>query len=182
MNLWLRLLLLHLALARQSRVDLLDEVVLDLRVWPTDLDIQRHMNNGRYLSIMDLGRYALMARTGLLSIASTHRWMPLVRGIEIEYFKPLTPFQRFRLHTRLAGWDGKWLYLEQRFETDERVRASARIHGLLRGREGNIPTEQVLQALGEAHRESPARPPDPVADGLPEASHDRAGGTASRTR
>ncbi|WP_067562050.1 acyl-CoA thioesterase [Halofilum ochraceum] len=165
MNLWLRLLLLHLTLKRQSRVDLLEEVVLDLRVWPTDLDIQRHMNNGRYLSVMDLGRYALMARTGLLGVATRQRWMPLVRGLEIEYFKPLMPFQRFRLHTRLAGWDEKWLYLEQRFETDERVCASARIHGLLRGRDGNIAPDRLLQALGEGHRESPRthdRPCPPV--------------------
>ncbi len=178
MNLWLRLLLLHLSLKRQSRIDLLDEVVLDLRVWPTDLDIQRHMNNGRYLSVMDLGRYALMARTGLLGVAAKHRWMPLVRGIEIEYFKPLMPLQRFRLHTRLAGWDGKWLWLEQRFETEERVCASARIHGLLRGREGNIPTERLLEALGQAHRESPEHAPDRVAA----SGHDPAAAPASRMR
>lgn len=93
MNLWLRLLLLHLTLARRARIDLLQEVVLDLRVWPTDLDIQRHMNNGRYLSVMDLGRYALMARTGLLGVAAEHRWMPLVRGIDIEYSS--VPRQRY---------------------------------------------------------------------------------------
>lgn len=155
MNLWLRLLLLYLALPRQPRIDLLEEAVLDLRVWPTDLDIQRHMNNGRYLAVMDLGRYALMARIGLLGVARRQGWMPLVRGIEIEYSKPVMPFQRFHLYTRLAGWDGKWLYLEQRFETHERVCATARIHGLLRGREGNIPTDRLLEALGEPHRKSP---------------------------
>ncbi|MFW5969625.1 MAG: acyl-CoA thioesterase [Halofilum sp. (in: g-proteobacteria)] len=160
MNLLLRLLLLHLTLRRQARVDLLEEVTLDLRVWPTDLDIQRHMNNGRYLSVMDLGRYALMARSGLLGVAAKNRWMPLVRGIEIEYHKPLMPWQRFRLHTRLAGWDEKWLYLEQRFETDERICASARIHGLMRGHEGNIPTSRLLEALGQADREPPDRAPD----------------------
>ncbi len=176
MNVWLRLLLLHLTLARQSRIDLLAEVVLNLRVWPTDLDVQRHMNNGRYLSVMDLGRYALMARTGLLRVAGEHGWMPLVRGIEIEYFKPLMPWQRFRLHTRLAGWDGKWLYLEQRFETDDRVCARARIHGLLRGREGNIPTNRLLEALGQAHRESP----DCALNQVPDTGHDRAAGAPSR--
>lgn len=178
MNLWLRLLLLHLKLARQPRIDLLEEVVLEFRVWPTDLDIQRHMNNGRFLSVMDLGRYALMARTGLLRVAGERRWMPLVRGIDIEYLKPLMPWQRYRLHTRLAGWDGKWLYLEQRFETDERVCAAARIHGLLRGREGNIPTDRLLEALGEVDRNSP--------DGTPERApynrHDPMAGTSSRIR
>lgn len=34
------------------------------RVWPTDLDVLMHMNNGVYLSIMDLGRIDLMARSG----------------------------------------------------------------------------------------------------------------------
>lgn len=157
MNLWFRLLYLYLylVLPRHSRVDLLDEVTLDLRVWPTDLDIQRHVNNGRYLSLMDLGRLALMERTDLLRVAREQRWLPLVRGIDIAYYKPLLPWERFRLHTRLADWDGKWLYLEQRFERGDATCARARIHGLLRSREGNVPTERLLAALGQSERRPP---------------------------
>ena len=35
------------------------------RVWPHDLDTSLHMNNGRYWTLMDLGRADLMIRSGL---------------------------------------------------------------------------------------------------------------------
>lgn len=163
MNLWLRLLYLHFALRRRPRVDLLDPASLRLRVWPTDLDLLGHVNNGRYLSLMDLGRLALMEQTGLLAVARAQRWMPLVRGIDIEYHKPLLPWQSFALHTRLLGWDHKWLYLEQSFQRGDTRIADAQIHGLLRGRRGNLAPRDMLAALGEGERASPAVPAPPTA-------------------
>ena len=163
MNLWLRLLFLLLRLRRAPPCDLLDEVAIPLRVLPTDLDALAHMNNGRYLTIMDLGRLALMYRSGLAGVARSHGWVPLVRGIEIEYLRPLRPGQGFQLHTRLVAWDRKWLYLEQRFTVADTLHARAHVRGLLRGDEGNIPTATVLAALGHGGRESPKPPPADVA-------------------
>jgi len=40
---------------------------LTFRVLPTDLDVLGHMNNGVYLSIMDLGRMDLLQRSGVWS-------------------------------------------------------------------------------------------------------------------
>ena len=65
MNLLLRLLRVLIAARFRGRIDVLDESVLNLVVWPTDLDLNLHMNNGRYLSVMDLGRIDHVARTGL---------------------------------------------------------------------------------------------------------------------
>ena len=163
MNLWFRLLYLQLMLRRRPRIDLLDPVTLDLRVWPTDLDLFGHVNNGRYLSLMDLGRLALMEQTGLLAAARANRWMPLVRGIDIEYFRPLHPWQPFTLHTRLLGWDRKWLYVGQHFRRGDTRIAEARLHGLLRGGRGNVAPADMLAALGQADRESPAVPCPPTA-------------------
>ena len=162
MNLWLRLLYLQFALRRRPRIDLLEPVALDLRVWPTDLDVLGHVNNGRYLTLMDLGRLALMKQSGLLEVANRRRWMPLVRGIDIEYYKPLLPWQPFTLQTRLLGWDDKWLYLGQAFRRGETTVAEAQIHGLLRGRDGNVPTRELLAAIGQADRASPEVPRSPT--------------------
>jgi acyl-CoA thioesterase FadM len=38
---------------------------LRLRVLPNDIDINLHMNNGRYLTICDLTRVDMFIRTGL---------------------------------------------------------------------------------------------------------------------
>ena len=77
MNLWFRSLIVLFTVFFRRSLDPLDESVLKFRVWPTDLDVNFHMNNGRYLTIMDLGRVDLMLRTGLGKMAlngSGRRW------------------------------------------------------------------------------------------------------------
>ncbi len=66
MNLIFRLLGLLLTTRWRGRLGPLEESVLKLRVWPVDLDVNLHMNNGRYLSVMDLNRVDVILRTGLL--------------------------------------------------------------------------------------------------------------------
>jgi len=162
MNLWFRLLLLYWRLRGQQAVGLLDEIPLEMRVWPTDLDALGHVNNGRYLTLMDLGRLALMQRTGLLAVARRNRWLPLVRGIEIEYLRPLMPWQRYTLCSRVMSWDGKWIYLEHRFVSGDTVHARAHVRGLLRSTDGNVPTARLLEAIGAAERVPPEPPPADV--------------------
>ena len=67
MNLYLRLFILLIRALFKPRMATLDTSVLHFHVLPNDLDLHRHMNNGRYLSIMDLGRADLMLRTGIFS-------------------------------------------------------------------------------------------------------------------
>lgn len=145
---------------RRPRLTPLDESVIDLRVLPNDLDLHAHMNNGRYLSIMDLGRLDLMTRTGLGRVALKQRWIPLVAWASIRYRRPLKVFQRFQLRTRIVYWDIKWFYIEQRFERDGQLIAAARIVGLLRGKEGNITPEQALKTLGHNQLAAPTPPSD----------------------
>ena len=67
MNLWLRLIWLsHDRRGGGRRCALPDGMsVLRFRAWPTDLDPSLHVNNGRYLALMDLGRLDLMVGAGL---------------------------------------------------------------------------------------------------------------------
>ena len=60
---------------------ILDEDLIRMRVWPNDIDINLHMNNGRYLNIMDYGRMHLLARTRLLEHILRSRWMPMVGAV-----------------------------------------------------------------------------------------------------
>ena len=50
---------------RGSKLSFTDVSRSRFRVWPTDLDILNHMNNGKYLSVMDIGRFDLMQRNGV---------------------------------------------------------------------------------------------------------------------
>src|SRR5699024_7008731 len=49
-----------------------------LTTLPTDIDVLRHMNNGRYLSLFDLGRWDMTTRTGLGDAFRDHGWYAVV--------------------------------------------------------------------------------------------------------
>lgn len=92
-----------------------DTSELNLRVLPNDLDFNMHMNNGRYLVVMDLGRQDLMTRSGMFETIRKKGWMPVLGSANIRYRRPLPPLQKYKLETSFAGWDDKWFYLEQKF-------------------------------------------------------------------
>jgi len=146
-NLLLRLFGILIGSLFRSPLRPLDPSMLTLRVWPTDLDINGHMNNGRFLTVMDLGRLDLIARTPLGKTALKNRWQPLVASIFIRYFRSLSPFQKYQLRTRVVGWDEKWFFIEQRFERDGEVIAIGFVKGLFRRRTGNVPIAEVLKAV-----------------------------------
>ena len=149
MNLFFRLLKLILSTPFKKPLGFLDSSVVYFRVLPNDLDIYGHMNNGRYLTLMDLGRADWIWRTGLGQLAKKNRWKPLVAASKIRYRKSLTLFKKFSLHTRVIGWDGKWFYIEQVFKKKERLMATAVVKGLFRGPKGNVHPEEVLQMVGK---------------------------------
>ena len=149
MNLYLRVLaVLWKALVRPRSAGPLDTSVISFRVLPNDLDPNWHMNNGRYLTIMDLGRLDLTIHTGLMRAIIRERWMPVLGGAIIRFQRPLKLFQRYTLTTRVLGWDDKWLYLEQAFDANEKRAATAVVKALVRGKDRSIPTAEVMHLLG----------------------------------
>jgi len=125
MNLYFRLLLLWLRLRRRGPLELWDTVETPFRVVPTDLDPLGHMTNGRYLTIMDVGRIDLMMRSGFWSKMKAQGWYPVVAGQTITYRKSLRPWQLFELRTRVLGFDERWGYIEQTFCVGSTVYAQA---------------------------------------------------------
>ena len=158
MNLITRLLRVLISSLLRPRMDMLDSSTLSFRVLPTDLDLNLHMNNARYLSFMDLGRTDLLLRAGMLGMVHRERWRPVVGSIDIKFRRPLKPFQRFTLRSRLLCWDEKWLYLEQWIESARGVHAVATVRGLFVARKGSVPSRTVMDRMG--HREE--SPPFPT--------------------
>jgi acyl-CoA thioesterase FadM len=121
---------------------------LVFRVWPNDCDLNLHLNNGRYLTFMDLGRLHLIAQIGFLGILFRRRWVPVLSAAEINFIRPLGPLRKFDLITRLLTWDEKYFYIEQRFEVDGRLHAIGMVKGLfLHGRE-RVESRAVMAMLG----------------------------------
>lgn len=149
MNLLFRLIRVLLTGLFRAKIGFLDESVVFFRVLPTDLDFNLHMNNGRYLTIMDLGRFDLMQRSGLAGIAIKNRWMPVVASQVINYRRSLAPFQRYSLHSRILGWDERFVYFLQQFRAqDGRLAASALVRAgiLVKGR--SLTIEEIIPMVG----------------------------------
>lgn len=131
-----------------ERLGPLDTSHIRFLVWPNDIDTNFHLNNGRYLTLMDLGRWHLALRTGLVGLAIKNRWQPLAGGVAIRFRRPLPPFKTYEMTTRLMCWDHKWFYMEQRFMQDGRAKARALVRILFKGAGGNIPPEEIGRGLG----------------------------------
>jgi acyl-CoA thioesterase FadM len=159
MNLVFRLLkTLLLWLLRPTRRGILDESVVHFRVWPNDLDTNLHMNNGRYLTLMDLGRLDLLLRNGSISHVIRKRWYPVLAGTLIRFRRPLNLFQPFAIHTRIVTWDSKWVYLEQRILRGRELILQAYLKGVFMGSKGSVPITDLMALMGV--RETP--PPMPA--------------------
>jgi acyl-CoA thioesterase FadM len=155
MNLIFRLLLVIWSASRASKLKPIDLSEVQFRVLPNDLDIFMHMNNGRYLTIMDLGRVDLMVRGGFFSQARKRGWYPVVGTATIDYKRSLEPFDRYTLTTRILRWDDRWFYIEQQFIKEDRVAASATIKAMMRSKNGLVTPQEALAAINY-HAPSPA--------------------------
>ena len=132
---------------RRSDAELLDEFAITSRVLPNDLDLNGHMNNGRYLTIMDLGRIGLMVRLGLLTQVLRRRWRPVIGSATIYFKRPLGPFERYELITRVIGWDDKWFFLDQRFRSQGKLAAYGIVKAAFRTSMETIPPAVVLASI-----------------------------------
>jgi acyl-CoA thioesterase FadM len=126
---------------------ILDEDPLQMRVWPNDIDFNLHMNNARYLSMMDFGRIHLLARTRILNHVISSRWTPLVGAVWMTYRRSLPLFARFTLSSRLVCWDERWFYIEQTFTNDTGLAAVGWVKGALRAPAGIVDPQKVLEAV-----------------------------------
>ena len=146
MNLIFRLILVLLGARRGPRLGPLDESVLHARVLPTDLDLNLHLNNGRALTLMDLGRVDLMLRMGVVGELRRRRWNPVVASLTVRFRRSLGLWQRFGIHTRLVCWDARWFYMEQRFVRNGDEVARAIVKAAFIGPGGRVLPQQLVDA------------------------------------
>ena len=164
MNLYLRLLWTLFRSWRAPRLEPGDTLTRTLRVLPNDLDINGHMNNGRYLTIIDLMLVEYFVRTGFAATMLRQGWRPMAGGSFITYRRGLMPFQTYTLRFRLDASDAHWNYMRFEFVRGERVCAAGYMKGAAVARTGLVPNAESYGAMGRA---APlAALPAPVRDWL----------------
>jgi acyl-CoA thioesterase FadM len=123
--------------------------------WPWDLDIWNELNNGRTLTLYDLGRLPWSRRIGLVAVLRERGWAMAVAGASVRYRKRVHAFDRLTMRTRALGWDERFFYSEQALW----VRGDCASHVLIRSaatsKRGIVPPSDVLAAMGHA-----GAPPD----------------------
>lgn len=133
------------------------------RIWPWDLDFMSELNNGRTLSIFDLGRIPFAMRSGLFRVLRARNWGLTVAGSVVRYRRRLTNLERVEMQSRLLGWDERFIYIEQSMWVADGTCAN---HGIFRtalvGNRKMVPTKDILLAMGV--KDTSPELPDWVAD------------------
>jgi acyl-CoA thioesterase FadM len=145
MNLYLRLLTTWFRALFEKSISIQDGCEQWFRVWPNDIDAFLHMNNGRYLQIMDVARFRWLQLTGALSVIRKKGWKVALGGNMTRYRRSLGAFTKFRVSSRLLCWDDRWFFLEHVFHTpDGRQVAVGVSRAAFRDASGWVSTDEVM--------------------------------------
>lgn len=136
--------------AKGKRLKITDTGEIHFRASVTDLDNFFELNNGRILTLFDLGRTDMAIRTGLGKKLLRHGWGLVVAGSSVQYRKRVRWHDPITIKTRLVGIDARWLYIEQTMWVKDQATSTALIRaGVTNFATGKVlATDKVLNALG----------------------------------
>lgn len=151
MNLFFRLLLALLTYRLRPRCDVLGPVRKRFIVWPPDLDVLFHVNNGVYLSMLDVARVDLMLRSGMAKVLRRRGFYPVVAAQTIRFRRSLQLFQVFYVETKVLGWDERAVLLQHQFLRRGEVVAEAVVRArFLKRKGGTVSSAELMDAIGHA--------------------------------
>ncbi len=140
-----------LGAARRSagQSDLMDEHVVKLKIAMRDHDILGHMTNSRYNELAALGREDYFIRTGLADAISASGLVHATEYEMITFLRMLKAGMLLTLTTRLAGWDGTYLFFAHAFSVKDQCRAQVRCIVALHAADGGRANPaRLIEALG----------------------------------
>ncbi|RKT32473.1 acyl-CoA thioesterase FadM [Roseovarius halotolerans] len=117
---------------------------------PWDIDLWMELNNGRTLTLFDLGRIPLAQRVGLIPALRRKAWGLVVAGGSVRYRRRIRAFETIDMRSRAVWWDDKFIYIEQSMW---KASGECANHILLRtavtGRDGIVPPQDVMAETGQ---------------------------------
>lgn len=127
--------------------------------WPWDLDVFGELNNGRTLTLYDMGRIPWFGRIGLEPVLRREGWAVAVAGASVRWRRRVHAMERLTMRTRALGWDDRFLYSEQAlWRADGDCASHVLIRAAVSNRDGIVPPARVLHAMGH-HDPAPELPP-----------------------
>jgi len=149
MNLYIRLLWIAIKSYFGERVstDSIKNQVSTI-VLPNDLDINLHVNNGRFLTYCDLSRIDMFIRSGLARVMYQQKWTPIVSHVSMTFIKSLYLFDRIRIESDVTHWDEKYFYSTHSIYRRDTLVAEGTSRALVVSKkDGRIPPEIVIEAV-----------------------------------
>lgn len=138
---------------------LLDTYISHHRCWPWDIDMWMELNNGRTLTLYDLGRIPLAQKNGLLDVIRRERWGLTMAGVVVRYRRRVRTFEKIEMRSRLICWDDRFFYIEQSmWKADGECANHAVYRSAVTDRNGIVAADRVAEALGMAGITSPDMP------------------------
>lgn len=117
-------------------------------IMPWDIDFALELNNGRTLSIFDLGRLPLAFRLGIPSALRQKRWSFTMAGVIVRYRRRVTMFQRMEMKSQAIGRDARFIYIQQ-VMYHKGVPASSVVYRVAAfNKNGIVPTQEFAEAMG----------------------------------
>lgn len=116
---------------------------------PWDIDPWMELNNGRTLTLYDLGRLVLAKRSGIIKGLKDNGWGMTMAGANVRYRRRIRMFERIEMHSRATCWDGRFLYLEQSmWKSNGECAGHIVYRSAFVDKKGIVPAETVVRALG----------------------------------
>ncbi len=116
---------------------------------PWDLDIWMELNNGRTLTLYDLGRIPLGRRVGLFGAMKRRGWGLTVAGSTTRYRRRITAFEKITMRSRGLGWDARFFYIEQSmWKQNGECAGHVLIRSAVPGKNGIVPPSDVAAEMG----------------------------------
>lgn len=125
---------------------------------PWDIDPWMELNNGRTLTLYDLGRIPFARRTGMVGVLRRKNWGLTMAGASVRYRRRIRPFEKIEMRSRAICWDDRFIYLEQSMWKKSGDCANHILYrAALTGKEGIVPPLALLAELGQ-NADSPMIP------------------------
>lgn len=144
----IRLITTTLRSMRADKIPVTDSSETRFMCRPWDLDIFMEMNNGRVLTLYDLGRFDLAIRTGLSKSLHKNKWGLVVAGSSIRYRRRIRAFDKVTINTRVASIDERWVYIIQSMWVKDQPMSSVLLRTGVTEKGKVIPTEAIKKELG----------------------------------
>lgn len=160
MYVWARMIRMVATARRRGPYRYGEESRFTFRCLPSDIDINMHLNNARYMMLADVGRIDIFLRAGLLNVARQKGWAPMMGGVQATYVREIRLWKRFEVISSIETWEDRQVVGKHRFVLEDGRTAAVILTtaGVYDRRNRRfVAIDEVVAALG---RRINPRPPD----------------------